>query len=194
MKTIAPLILASKSPRRKELFEKLGFPFSIQTHEIEEVYPNTLNYLEVPLFLSKLKSELIAHQNPNSIVVGVDTIVYFEKQILGKPKDLVEAKEFLLKLNGKTHEVVSGVTMHYQNQMTQFHQITQVEFENLPPKIIDYYIENYQPLDKAGAYGIQDFWGLVGVKNIYGDFYNVMGLPMNALYQKFIELKCIVSV
>ncbi len=193
MKTIAPLILASKSPRRKELFEKLGFPFTIQTLEVEEVYSDTLNYIEVPLYLSHIKSEPIAKQNSDSIVVGVDTIVYFNNQILGKPKDLQEAKEFLWKLNGQTHEVVSGVTLHYQNQVVQYHQITKVEFENLSPEIVDYYVINYQPLDKAGAYGIQDFWGLVGVKNIYGDFYNVMGLPMYALFQKLLELRWIVN-
>lgn len=192
MKIIAPLILASKSPRRKELFEKLGFPFTIQTVEVEESYPSTLYYLEVPIFLSQLKSEPIAYQYPDSIVVGVDTIVFFNQQILGKPQNLEEAKQFLLQLNGQVHEVVSGVTLFYQQQIVQFYEKTKVEFQLLEDKMIDFYVNNYQPLDKAGAYGIQDFWGLVGVKNITGDFYNVMGLPTSKLFQKFLALGWIV--
>lgn len=192
MKTIAPLILASKSPRRKELFERLPFPFSVQTVEVEETYSDTMDYIEVPVFLSRIKSEPIAKQNPDAIVVGVDTIVYFQKQILGKPKDVNQAKEFLNRLNGQSHEVVSGVTLHYQNQIVQFHEVTQVIFEQLSEPMINYYVENYLPLDKAGAYGIQDFWGLVGVKSIKGDFYNVMGLPMNHFFQKLLELQWIV--
>lgn len=188
MKIIAPLILASKSPRRKELFEKLGFPFTIQTVEVDEIYPSTLDYLEVPIFLSQLKSEPIAYQYPHSIVVGVDTIVFFNQQILGKPQNLEEAKQFLLQLNGHVHEVVSGVTLFYKKQRFQFYEQTKVEFQLLEEKIIDFYVKNYQPLDKAGAYGIQDFWGLVGVKNIIGDFYNVMGLPITQLFQKFLDL------
>lgn len=191
MKIIAPLILASKSPRRKELFEKLGLPYSILTCDVEEIYPPSLSTHEIPLYLSQLKSAPIAQKFPHQIVIGVDTVVFFQNQILGKPADYHEAKNFLKKLNGNMHEVISGVSMHFQNHVYQFTEVSKVYFHRLEEKILDYYIENYRPLDKAGAYGIQDFWGLVGVKRIEGDFYNVMGLPVHQLFQHFLQLQWI---
>jgi len=188
MKIKAPLILASKSPRRKELFEKLGFPFTIQTIEVDEVYPKNHSAIQIVKYLSRIKSEPIALKNPNAIVIGVDTIVFFENKIYGKPHDTIEAKNFLIQLNGKIHQVISGVTLFYQNESYQFHDVSKVHFQDLDEYFLDYYIENYQPLDKAGAYGIQDFWGLVGVKKIEGDFYNVMGLPVTKLFQHFLKL------
>ncbi len=183
MKIKAPLILASKSPRRKQLLEMLGLPFSIQTEKVEETYDKNWSYYEVPKYLSQKKAEPIAQRFPDALVIGVDTIVYFQNEILGKPQNLTQAKNMLLTLNGNTHEVISGVTIYHQNQYLQFQEITKVTFHHIQEHILNYYIENYKPIDKAGAYGIQDFWGLVGVKRIEGDFYNVMGLPVNVLFQ-----------
>lgn len=178
------MILASKSPRRKELLKKAGFSFLVNSADVAEDYPNDLALQDVPLYLAEQKATPIAMQFPNHIVIGVDTVVILEEQIIGKPENPLQAIHFLQKLNGKMHQVISGVSVHWNSEKLQFQEITNVFFQHLPNELLEFYVANYRPLDKAGAYGIQEFIGILGVERIEGDFYNVMGLPVARLFKE----------
>jgi septum formation protein len=178
------LILASKSPRRQSLLKTLGYDFDIQTKDVPEDYPDSLPIFEVPAYLAEKKAlPFIDEMLQGEVLITADTIVIFEGKVLGKPQDLMEAKEMLQMLSGKTHEVISGVCILSKNQKKIFSDLTKVYFKNLTEEEINFYLQNQPPLDKAGAYGIQDWIGMIGVERIEGCFYNVMGLPVSKLYQ-----------
>ena len=179
------IILASKSPRRQELLRGMGVTFSIQTKETPEDYPAELPLEEVPEYLSLQKSlAFSADELPaDYLLITSDTVVICEGEILGKPKDHDDAVCMLQLLSGKTHHVVTGVTVRSATKTETFSANSQVTFATLDTDEIDYYIEHCQPFDKAGAYGIQEWIGYVGISGLEGSFYNVMGLPTRKLYQ-----------
>ncbi len=183
-----PLILASKSPRRKQLLEAAGFTFTVKEKEIEEIYPSDLELKQIPDYLSKLKASAFQHELKNEIVITADTIVIIGNQSLGKPKNKAEAIEMLHSLSGKKHQVITGVTLLTRQSSHTFSETTDVYFKKLSTDEIIYYVETYKPLDKAGAYGIQEWIGYVGIEKIVGCYYNVMGLPIHRVYH---ELKLV---
>jgi len=179
------IILASNSPRRKELMSGLDIPFEIKTlPDIEESYPDTLQKEEIPLYLAKLKAN--AYQTlmqDNTLLITADTIVWLDGMVYGKPKNETEAKYMLQKLSGRTHEVFTGVCLTTRQKQKSFFAVSKVSFAVLSESEIDYYVKKYKPFDKAGAYGVQEWIGYVGVEQLEGPFYNVMGLPVRLLYK-----------
>jgi septum formation protein len=178
-----PLILASKSPRRHELLKNAGFDFSVQVVEIDEVVPDHVTARATAAYLAELKSDAHAHLAIEAIVLTADTTVLLADQVLGKPQSTGEAKVILSHLSGKSHEVITGVCLRHRYKKDTFSVVTRVHFDRLSAKEIDYYVEHYNPLDKAGAYGIQDWIGHIGIDKIEGSYYNVMGLPVQQIYQ-----------
>ncbi len=178
------IILASKSPRRQQLLKELHLEYEIRPKEIEEIYPPHLKGPEVPIFLSKLKGEAFKDEvQENEVIITSDTIVWLNDEILGKPENRDDAIKILQKLSGNMHRVVTAVTLQEKNRSTTFHEITEVYFNKLSDAEITFYIDNFQPLDKAGSYGIQEWIGYIGIEKINGCFYNVMGLPLFRLNQ-----------
>ena len=177
-------ILGSQSPRRKVLLATLGHPFEIRTIEgHSEAYPETLSLEDVPRYLSQLKAEqLRSTLQADELLITADTVVLLDGEILGKPHDLDDARRMLRLLSGRQHEVVSGVSLTTTEWQRSFASHTRVTFASLTDSEIDHYVAHYQPLDKAGAYGIQEWIGYIGVSHIEGSFYNVMGLPVQRLY------------
>ena len=179
------LVLASKSPRRQALIKELGFPVEFRIKEVEEVYPDTLNSEDVPEYLAVLKAQpLLSSLNPNELLITSDTIVLLNNEVIGKPTDIENAIELLKKLSGNTHKVVTGVAINSVDKSHTFKSITNVHFSILSESEIDYYVNTYKPLDKAGSYGIQEWIGYIGVEKIEGCYYNVMGLPLHDLYRE----------
>lgn len=178
------VVLASNSPRRKQLLEELGVKFRIFIIPgIDESYPEFYPAEEIAPFISKKKAS--AYQSgiiANELVITADTVVVCDGKVLGKPHSESEAKKMLKKLSGNTHDVITGVTITTKDEMSTFKSVTKVKFADLTEEEINHYISKYQPMDKAGAYGIQEWIGYVGVKSINGSFYNVMGLPVQKLY------------
>jgi septum formation protein len=185
-----PIILASASPRRRQLLSDAGFEFEILSKNIAEIYPEELKREAIPLFLARLKGESLATESEGKILIAADTIVVLGEKILGKPSDESEAIDFLSQLSGNTHEVITGVYVSNGFKKVQFHETTQVSFRKLSLDEIKFYVKKYQPLDKAGAYGVQDWMGLTAVSHIQGCFYNVMGLPMAKLYEELKHIDC----
>ena len=179
------IILASKSPRRQELLRGMGVDFEILTKETPENYPSDLPLDEVPKYLSLQKSLAFDDDElpADYLLITSDTVVICEGEILGKPKDREDASRMLELLSGKTHHVVTGVTVRSAEKTTSFAVRSNVTFAELEQDEIDYYIEHCKPYDKAGAYGIQEWIGYVGISGLEGSFYNVMGLPTRKLYQ-----------
>ena len=179
------IILASKSPRRQELLRGMGVGFEIMTKETPENYPAELPLDEVPKYLSLQKSLAFKDSElpADYLLITSDTVVICEGEILGKPKDREDAERMLRMLSGKTHHVVTGVTVRSAEKTESFAVRSNVTFAGLEQDEIDYYIEHCQPYDKAGAYGIQEWIGYVGISGLEGSFYNVMGLPTRRLYQ-----------
>ncbi len=180
------VMLASKSPRRRELLSELRIPFSaISLGGIDESYPEDMPKSEVPQFLANKKANAYIDQiNSNEMVITADTLVILNDKIYGKPVDTEDAKKMLHELSGKIHEVITGVCILTKDRRTSFTSKTKVKFSNLSEKEIDYYVNNYLPLDKAGAYGIQEWIGTIAVESIDGSFYNVMGSPVHQLYKE----------
>lgn len=180
------ILLASKSPRRRELLQQLRIPFNIITiGGIDETFPDTVPLLEVPQYVSAKKADAYqAKIAGNELVITADTMVICGDTILGKPKDAEDAYRMLRLLSGKTHQVATGVTVTAKDRRTSFTTVTNVEFATLSEEEIKYYVDNFIPLDKAGAYGIQEWIGAIAVSKIDGSFYNVMGLPVHRLYQE----------
>jgi len=179
------IILASKSPRRQELLADLGIEFETETHEIDEVFPEGLPMEEIPQFLARLKAEpFVGTMKENDLVITSDTIVYVEGEVLGKPADYTDAVKMMEKLSGRRHEVVTGVCLTSKNKQVSFASVTDVFFKALSRDEIDYYITHYKPYDKAGAYGIQEWIGYIGIERIEGSYFNVMGLPVQHLYEE----------
>ena len=179
------IILASKSPRRQELLRGMGIEFSIMTKETDESFPAEMPLDEVPKYLSLQKSLAFTDDELPSdyLLITSDTVVICEGEILGKPKDRKDAARMLRLLSGKTHHVVTGVTVRSAEKSESFAVRSNVTFAELNDEEIDYYIEHCKPYDKAGAYGIQEWIGYVGISGLEGSFYNVMGLPTRKLYQ-----------
>lgn len=188
MKKNYRIILGSKSPRRKELLEGLGLDFVIKTKEIEELFPPNLYKEEIPMYLSNLKASAFEKDIlPHDLVITSDTIVWHNNEQLGKPKNRVQSIDMLTSLSGKEHEVITAVTLKTQEKTHTFYETTKVFFKELTLEEIEFYIDHYEPYDKAGSYGIQEWIGFVGIYKIEGDYFNVVGLPLNRLNK---ELSC----
>jgi septum formation protein len=175
------LILASQSPRRKQLLEQAGFTFDIIVADVDETNPAGMDGALVPEFLAQKKATVIADQHPDKTIIAADTVVLLDGEILGKPKDAADAKAMLQKLSGKIHRVVTGVCIQQGADQKSFSVTTEVHFRPLSEAQIDYYISTYKPFDKAGSYAIQEWIGMIGIEKINGDYYNVMGLPIGEL-------------
>lgn len=180
------IILASGSPRRQQFFKDLGLNFEIRLKEIDEIYPRDLQAHQITNYLSELKATAFKDKlKENEILVTSDTIVWHENKALGKPKDKEDAFEILKKLSNATHQVITSISFTTKDKITTLHDYTQVTFAELTDEMIEYYLTNFKPFDKAGSYGIQDWIGLVGVKSIKGSYNNVMGLPTHLVFEFF---------
>ena len=178
------IILASNSPRRKELLGALEIDFEVRIMDgIDETYPQGLTMTGIPEHISSQKAAAYA-LGEDELLIAADTIVYLEGEVLGKPTDAKEACAMLAKLSGQTHQVITGVTLRTLERTHTFSCVTEVTFAELTQEQIQYYVKNYTPFDKAGAYGIQEWIGCVGVTSINGSYYNVMGLPVQRLNQE----------
>lgn len=184
------IYLASQSPRRRELLAGMGFEFEVMPTNVKESYPDHLSPVQVAEYLSQLKlSTLEMDRFPdNSLFIACDTIVVLGSEILGKPTDTADAFRMLRELSGKEHTVVSGLTLRTQSKTLTDHRCTQVRFRQLTDSEINYYIEHYKPFDKAGAYGVQEWIGYVGIESINGSYFNVMGLPTQLLWRMMNEI------
>ena len=179
------IILGSASPRRKELLSDIGLEFSIQTTEKKEGYPAKLQEHEIAEFLAKQKAKFLSKNlSKTDLLITADTIVSFKDELLNKPKNKEQAFNTLSKLSGNTHKVITGVCIKNHQKEIAFSAITLVTFNRLTKKEISFYINNFNPFDKAGAYGIQDWIGKIGIKSIEGSYSNVVGLPTAEIYQK----------
>ena len=178
------VILASNSPRRRELLADLGIDFQVRTlKDIDESYPDSLRGEEIPMFISGKKAEAYKQKMADDeMIITADTIVYDHGQVLGKPKDREEAISMLRQLSGHAHEVITGVSIVTKEKTRQFASTSKVYFDTLADDEIIYYVDNYHPFDKAGAYGVQEWIGYVAVTRIEGSYFNVMGLPIQRLY------------
>ncbi len=177
------IILASRSPRRKQLMEQAELEFEILSADVEETYPESMSTLSVPEYLANKKANAIT-ADKDTVVIAADTIVVLDGKILGKPTDEKNAKDTLRKLSGREHEVITGVCMKKGEKIISFSVTTEVLFRRLSDKQISHYVTNYKPMDKAGAYAIQEWIGLIGIKKIKGDYYNVMGLPIGKIVKR----------
>lgn len=182
------VILASGSPRRQQFFKDLHINFTILLKEIEEVYPDSLKGSEITDYLANLKSKAFTNLKDKDVLITSDTIVWHKNKALGKPKDKKEAKEMLLGLSNNAHEVITSISLKTNNFQKIINDTTIVYFKKLTEKEIDFYIEAYSPFDKAGAYGIQEWIGLIGIKKIKGSYFNVVGLPTEKLYKELMSL------
>lgn len=193
------VVLASNSPRRKELLSGLGVNFSVKTlPDVDESFPDTLKGEEIPLFIARKKADaykvLFSSVNSNEVeepllVITADTIVWLEDEVLGKPANATEARAMLSKLSGKKHQVITGVCLTTASWQKSFAAVSEVQFSSLTEEEMDYYIQNYCPYDKAGAYGVQEWIGFIGVESIQGSYFNVMGLPIQRLYRELKTIK-----
>ncbi|MCL1615820.1 Maf-like protein [Bacteroides sp. ET71] len=180
------IILASNSPRRRELLAGLGLDFEVRTLPgIDESYPDSLEGSHIPLYIARKKAEAYrTYLHKDELMITADTIVWLDRRVLGKPRDEAEAVQMLRDMSGRTHEVYTGVCLTTSARQRSFTVGTRVRFAQLSDEEIQYYVSHFHPLDKAGAYGVQEWIGYVGVEYIEGSYYNVMGLPMQRLYQE----------
>ncbi len=182
---IGKIILASQSPRRKQLLEWAEIEFEIMVSHSDESYPENLTAAEIAIHIAKNKALAIKEKHQTLFpILAADTIVVCDNEIIGKPADTKEAILTIKKLSGKTHQVITGVCLMDEQKERSFSDITEVSFHELTDEQIQFYVEKYQPFDKAGAYAIQEWIGVVGIKSIKGDFYNVMGLPVSRVVQE----------
>lgn len=185
------IILASNSPRRKELLKGLGVNFEVRVlPDIDESYPDTVYGEELPLYLACKKAQAyVSSLHPDELLITADTVVHIDERIiLGKPKSDAEAKDMLRLLSGKTHEVTTGVALTTTSFQRRIYDTSHVTFAPLSEEEIAYYVSHYHPTDKAGAYGIQEWLGYIGVEKIVGSYFNVMGLPVHRLYRELVSL------
>lgn len=180
------IVLASNSPRRKELLQRMGVNFKVRTlFGIDESYPDSLRGEDIVRYISRNKAQAYrSSMAPNELLITADTIVYVEGEVMGKPKTAEQAKEMLHKLSGKSHQVITGVTIVTADRTEDLGVTSQVKFAEITDEEINFYVDNYLPFDKAGAYGIQEWIGIVAVEEIKGSYFNVVGLPVQRLYQK----------
>jgi septum formation protein len=179
------VILASNSPRRKELLAGLDLQFEVRVlRDIDESYPNDLPTLKIAEFISKKKADAyIGTMAADELVITADTVVILGDEVMGKPHDEADAKRMLGELSGRTHQVATGVTLSTNERQMSFSVVTNVTFKQLTSDEIDYYVHTYRPMDKAGAYGIQEWIGYIGVTALEGSYFNVMGLPVQRIYE-----------
>lgn len=178
------IILASQSPRRQQLLSDLGLQFSVRSMNVAEDFPEQLGMNEVPVYLAELKAAAFLPQlKNNQLVITADTIVWLNGHVLNKPVDYEDAYRMLSALSGKKHQVITGVCLLSSEKKVSFFVSTDVWFKELDDKEIRYYLDHYRPYDKAGAYGIQEWIGYIGIHHIEGSFFNVMGLPIQTLYE-----------
>lgn len=183
------IILASGSPRRQQFFKDLDLDFEIKLKDTEEIYPENLIAVEITNFLAALKANAFEGElQVNDILITSDTIVWHNNKALGKPKDKQDAFEILKSLSNATHDVITSVCFKTSSKTTLIHEITKVTFNELSDESINYYIENYKPYDKAGAYGIQEWIGFIGVSKIEGSYANVMGMPTDKVYNYLLNM------
>ncbi len=184
-------ILASQSPRRKQLLEWAEVPFEVVVHNTDESYPDNLLPEEIAIYISRQKAKVVASAvgDGRRIIIAADTIVVLDNKIIGKPETIDDAFNILSALSGKIHSVITGVTITNGENEINFTDTTEVEFYDLTEDQINFYINKYKPFDKAGAYAIQEWIGVVGIKKINGDFYNVMGLPVSRVLQALSEFR-----
>ena len=184
------IILASNSPRRKELLSGLGVGYEVKTlPDVDESYPDGLSGEEIAKHIARGKAEAYRSLiQADELVITADTIVWLDGTVMGKPKDEEEAKDMLMRLSGKTHQVITGVCLTTASTQKTFATVTDVTFATLTDEEVDYYVARYQPMDKAGSYGVQEWIGFVGVENLSGSYFNVMGLPIQRLYTELKKL------
>ena len=182
-----PLILASSSPRRQYLMKEAGFTFRAQSPDIDESFPLELDIKKVPQYLARKKAKVFENSITNEIVISSDTVVILKDEILNKPLDRKEAIVMLGKLSGQTHTVITAVCLYSKEKMDCFDDHTEVTFKTLTQEEIEFYVDNYKPYDKAGAYGAQDWIGLVAIEKINGSYFTVMGMPMHLVYKHLIN-------
>lgn len=184
------VILASNSPRRKELLAGLGVSYEVRTlPDVDESYPGTLQGADIPLYIAKEKADAYRDMlQPGELMITADTIVWLDGKVLGKPKDREDALRMLRDMSGRTHEVFTGVCLTTTEWQRSFAARTEVSFSVLGEEEIAYYVDKFRPMDKAGAYGVQEWIGFIGVENISGSYYNIMGLPVQRLYRELIKI------
>lgn len=184
------VILASNSPRRKELLAGLGVDYEVRTlPDVDESYPETLQGADIPLYISKEKADAYqAMIQPDELMITADTIVWLDGKVLGKPEDREDALQMLREMSGRTHEVFTGVCITTTKWQHSFTAQTEVRFSVLSEEEIAFYVDKFQPMDKAGAYGVQEWIGFIGVENISGSYYNIMGLPVQRLYRELLKV------
>lgn len=184
--------LASASPRRRELFKGLDIAFSVEPGKDErEAYSAGMPHTEIPAFLARHKSETFHRElRPDEVLITADTLVFLDEKVLGKPRDAEDAAAMLRALSGRTHAVITGMALRTCGKTHTFSDTTEVDFKTLSEHEIRYYIEQYRPFDKAGAYGIQEWIGYVGITAIRGSYFNVMGLPVQKLYTELCDFLC----
>ena len=184
------LILASAAPRRQQLMKDAGFTFEVWLKNVEEKYPQELHWENVPEYLSKVKASAFREElKADEVLITADTVVCIHDRILGKPADRKEAISMLQELSGNRHLVVTGVSVTTRTEQLSFSSRTDVFFKRLSNEEIEFYVDTYKPFDKAGAYGIQEWIGYIGIERIEGSFYNVMGLPIQKLYETLRKLQ-----
>ena len=184
------IILASNSPRRRELLSGLGVDYEVRTLPgVDESYPDTLSGEDIPVYISREKAAAyLSSIAPDELIITADTIVWLDGRVLGKPADEADACRMLRELSGRTHRVITGVTLSTAAFHKSFAVTSEVEFAPLTEEEITYYVDHYRPLDKAGAYGVQEWIGFIGVRRLSGSYFNVIGLPIQPLYQELKEL------
>lgn len=184
------VILASNSPRRKELLAGLGVDYEVRTlPDVDESYPDTLQGADIPLYIAKEKADAYRKMlQPGELMITADTIVWLDGRVLGKPKDREDALCMLRDMSGRTHEVFTGVCITTTEWQRSFAAQTEVRFAELSEEEITYYVDKFRPMDKAGAYGVQEWIGFIGVENISGSYYNIMGLPVQRLYKELVKV------
>lgn len=182
------ILLASQSPRRKELLSSLGFDFEVVKIDCEEILPEHIKIKEAAAYLSELKANAFRILQNDEVLLTADTVVAIENKFLGKPKDEMDAKKMLQSLSGKIHQVYTGITIKTLDKTITETDVADVEFDEISDEEIDFYIKNYKPFDKAGSYGIQEWLGMAKIKKINGSFYTIMGLPTHLVYKILREL------
>lgn len=182
------ILLGSNSPRRKELLQNLGFDFEVVSINCDEIFPDNLEVKNIASYLSELKANAYRNLEKNEILLTADTVVTFEGKVLGKPKNREEAIEILSHLSGKTHQVYTGISFKNTEKIITKTDVADVEFSKITDEEIAFYIKNYQPFDKAGSYGIQEWLGMAKISRINGSFYTIMGLPTHLVYETLKDL------
>ncbi|KFF09275.1 Maf family protein [Chryseobacterium luteum] len=182
------LLLASQSPRRKELLSSLGFDFEVVKIDCEEILPEDIQIGEAAAYLSELKAEAFRELAGDEVLLTADTVVAIDNKILGKPKDEDEARNMLRLLSGKTHQVYTGITIKSVSKTWTETDVADVEFDEITDDEIEYYVQNYKPFDKAGSYGIQEWLGMAKISRMNGSFYTIMGLPTHLVYKILKEI------